>query len=148
MNKLLLNSTPSGLHGPLASFRLDWWALAERTHLDHASFSLLHRTVAVTNNPSIPFRSPTHLFIRRKHIPCLWCLGFHSSTIFIVARVFKMSTTFSHTGFVFRRLAKKAGSLSSRSYYMHSPEPFHPIPDKQPVWMSAEEAVSVITSGR
>lgn len=34
-----------------------------------------------------------------------------------------------------------------RSFYLYSPEPFHPIPGKEPKWMSAEEAVSSITSG-
>ncbi|CAD5124898.1 DgyrCDS13149 [Dimorphilus gyrociliatus] len=34
-----------------------------------------------------------------------------------------------------------------RSFYLYSPEPFHPIPGKEPKWMSAEEAVSTVTSG-
>ncbi|XP_046360100.2 4-hydroxybutyrate coenzyme A transferase-like [Haliotis rufescens] len=35
----------------------------------------------------------------------------------------------------------------SRTYYLYSSEPFHPYPERQPKWMSAEEAVSVIKSG-
>lgn len=31
---------------------------------------------------------------------------------------------------------------------MYSPEPFHPIPKKEPARMSADEAVSAITSGK
>ena len=34
-----------------------------------------------------------------------------------------------------------------RPYYMYSAEPFHPIPNKEPEWKSAEEAISVVTSG-
>jgi len=30
---------------------------------------------------------------------------------------------------------------------MYSPEPFHPIPDREPRLTTAEEAVSVITTG-
>ena len=36
---------------------------------------------------------------------------------------------------------------NAKSYYMYSPEPFHPIPDKQPQFMTAQDAVSHITSG-
>jgi hypothetical protein len=36
---------------------------------------------------------------------------------------------------------------SARCLYMYSPEPFHPIPDREPKWTTAEEAVSVLTSG-
>ena len=35
-----------------------------------------------------------------------------------------------------------------RSYYMYSPEPFHPIPNKYPDWKSVEDALSVVTSGK
>jgi len=35
-----------------------------------------------------------------------------------------------------------------RNFYLYSPEPFHPIPDKDPEWKTAEEAVKVITSGK
>ncbi|XP_067658202.1 4-hydroxybutyrate coenzyme A transferase-like [Haliotis asinina] len=38
-------------------------------------------------------------------------------------------------------------SSITRTYYLYSPEPFHPFPDRQPKWMNAEEAVSVIKSG-
>ena len=41
----------------------------------------------------------------------------------------------------------KRSIYNARSYYMYSPEPFHPIPDKQPQFMTAAEAVSHITSG-
>lgn len=34
-----------------------------------------------------------------------------------------------------------------RCLYMYSPEPFHPIPDREPKWTTAEEAVQVLTSG-
>lgn len=34
-----------------------------------------------------------------------------------------------------------------RTYYSYCNEPTHPIPGKQPKWMSAEEAVSVVKSG-
>ena len=37
--------------------------------------------------------------------------------------------------------------LQRRPYYLYSPEPFHPIPDKQPQCMTADEAVTVVTSG-
>ena len=37
---------------------------------------------------------------------------------------------------------------TNRSYYQYSPEPFHPIPGKDPEWLSAREAVEVITSGK
>ena len=36
---------------------------------------------------------------------------------------------------------------SARNVYMYSPEPFHPIPDREPKLTTAEEAVSVITTG-
>jgi len=36
---------------------------------------------------------------------------------------------------------------SARNVYMYSPEPFHPIPDREPRLTTAEEAVSVITTG-
>ena len=36
---------------------------------------------------------------------------------------------------------------SARHVYMYSPEPFHPIPDREPRLTTAEEAVSVITTG-
>jgi len=36
---------------------------------------------------------------------------------------------------------------STRNVYMYSPEPFHPIPDREPRITTAEEAVSVITTG-
>jgi acyl-CoA hydrolase len=45
------------------------------------------------------------------------------------------------------QLKSLAPLQSVRSLYMYSPEPFHPIPDREPKWMTAEEAVSVITSG-
>jgi len=35
----------------------------------------------------------------------------------------------------------------ARNVYMYSPEPFHPIPDREPRLTTAEEAVSVITTG-
>ena len=35
----------------------------------------------------------------------------------------------------------------ARHVYMYSPEPFHPIPDREPRLTTAEEAVSVITTG-
>ena len=36
---------------------------------------------------------------------------------------------------------------SQRNYYEYSPEPFHPILDKEPAIVSAEDAVKVISSG-
>ena len=36
---------------------------------------------------------------------------------------------------------------SARNVYMYSPEPFHPIPDREPRLTTAEEAVSVVTTG-
>jgi len=36
---------------------------------------------------------------------------------------------------------------SARHVYMYSPEPFHPIPDREPRLTTAEEAVSVVTTG-
>ena len=35
----------------------------------------------------------------------------------------------------------------ARNVYMYSPEPFHPIPDREPRLTTAEEAVSVINTG-
>lgn len=35
----------------------------------------------------------------------------------------------------------------TRSFYSYSNEPTHVIPGKEPKWMSAEEAVSVVKSG-
>lgn len=34
-----------------------------------------------------------------------------------------------------------------RTYYSYCNEPTHPVPGKQPKWLSAEEAVSVVKSG-
>ncbi|XP_050414234.2 4-hydroxybutyrate coenzyme A transferase isoform X2 [Patella vulgata] len=34
-----------------------------------------------------------------------------------------------------------------RTFYLYTPEPFHPIPDRHPEWKRAEEAVKVIKSG-
>lgn len=36
---------------------------------------------------------------------------------------------------------------SRRSFYLYSPEPFHPIQGKEPKWTTAEEAVQIVTSG-
>jgi len=36
---------------------------------------------------------------------------------------------------------------SARNVYMYSPEPFHPIPDREPRLTTAEDAVSVVTTG-
>lgn len=36
----------------------------------------------------------------------------------------------------------------SRSYYLYSPEPFHPLPDRYPSKKTADEAVQVIQSGK
>ena len=47
-----------------------------------------------------------------------------------------------------RSLPQATCSLSGRrSFYLYSPEPFHPIRDKEPKWMTAEEAVQIVTSG-
>ncbi|XP_052819731.1 4-hydroxybutyrate coenzyme A transferase-like [Mya arenaria] len=35
-----------------------------------------------------------------------------------------------------------------RGYYLYSPEPIHPLPDRTPDWKTAEEAVQVIQSGQ
>jgi len=35
----------------------------------------------------------------------------------------------------------------NRTFYLYSPEPFHPLPDRKPEWKTAEEAVQVIQSG-
>ena len=45
------------------------------------------------------------------------------------------------------RQGTKLIATPRRSFYLYSPEPFHPIPDKDPEWKTAEEAVKVITSG-
>lgn len=47
----------------------------------------------------------------------------------------------------FGRYLAPSTKLQRRPYYLYSPEPFHPIPDKQPQCMTAEEAVTVVTSG-
>jgi len=47
----------------------------------------------------------------------------------------------------FGRSVASPTRLQSRPYYLYSPEPFHPIPDKQPLCMTADEAVTVVTSG-
>ncbi|XP_071146934.1 succinyl-CoA:acetate/propanoyl-CoA:succinate CoA transferase-like [Mytilus edulis] len=39
-----------------------------------------------------------------------------------------------------------ARQLTKRTFYLYSPEPFHPIHGKEPVWKSAEEAVTVVES--
>ena len=44
-------------------------------------------------------------------------------------------------------LRSTAITQQKRSYYMYSPEPFHPIPNKYPEWKSVEDALSVVTSG-
>ena len=51
------------------------------------------------------------------------------------------------------RLIRPSRSLlakwqQERTYFDYSPEPFHPISGKEPVWMSSEQAVGFITSGR
>ena len=38
--------------------------------------------------------------------------------------------------------------VPKRQFYLYSPEPFHPIPEKDPQWMTAEEAIHVVTSGK
>ncbi|XP_061197068.1 4-hydroxybutyrate coenzyme A transferase-like [Saccostrea echinata] len=43
--------------------------------------------------------------------------------------------------------ASKHHACVSRSFYLYSPEPLHPILDKVPKWTTAEEAVEVIESG-
>ncbi|XP_013383090.1 uncharacterized protein LOC106153636 [Lingula anatina] len=43
--------------------------------------------------------------------------------------------------------SKPGVKATSRFFHFYSPEPCHPIPDKLPKWMSAEEAVSVVRSG-
>ncbi|XP_014663113.1 PREDICTED: 4-hydroxybutyrate coenzyme A transferase-like [Priapulus caudatus] len=35
---------------------------------------------------------------------------------------------------------------AARTYYTYSPEPFHPLPNRAPVWRTADEAVTVIKS--
>ncbi|XP_052081748.1 4-hydroxybutyrate coenzyme A transferase-like [Mytilus californianus] len=47
----------------------------------------------------------------------------------------------------FRSLNKFCVSTNVRSYYLYSPEPFHPLPDRLPLKKTAEEAVQVIQSG-
>ena len=51
----------------------------------------------------------------------------------------RFRTIVSESNFVYRN--------PQRCFYLYSPEPFHPIPDKHPKWLSAEEAVQVVTSG-
>ncbi|KAK3105440.1 hypothetical protein FSP39_025290 [Pinctada imbricata] len=51
------------------------------------------------------------------------------------------------------RLVKKINSvchakLTKRSFYLYNPDPLHALPNKQPDWKTAEEAVSVIQSGQ
>lgn len=44
--------------------------------------------------------------------------------------------------------AERAACLvSNHQYHGYANEPTHPIPNKQPKWMSAAEAVSVVKSG-
>lgn len=40
-----------------------------------------------------------------------------------------------------------ANACFKRSFYLYSPEPFHPLSDRVPEYKSAEEAVQVIQSG-
>lgn len=40
-----------------------------------------------------------------------------------------------------------ANAYFKRSFYLYSPEPFHPLSDRVPEYKSAEEAVQVIQSG-
>src|SRR6218665_69999 len=42
----------------------------------------------------------------------------------------------------------RAVNLTRRPFYLYSPEPFHPIPKKQPAQITADESVAVITSGK
>lgn len=35
----------------------------------------------------------------------------------------------------------------TRGYYLYSPEPIHPLPDRKPDWKTADEAVQVVQSG-
>ena len=37
---------------------------------------------------------------------------------------------------------------AKRTFYLYSSEPFHPIPNRQPIWASAEEAVQRVVSGK
>ena len=47
----------------------------------------------------------------------------------------------------FRRLDRTwKHQIPKRTFYLYSPEPFHPIHGREPVWKSAEEAVEVIES--
>jgi hypothetical protein len=34
-----------------------------------------------------------------------------------------------------------------RDYYLYSPEPIHPLPDRKPDWKTADEALQVVQSG-
>ncbi|KAL5014333.1 hypothetical protein ScPMuIL_008603 [Solemya velum] len=44
--------------------------------------------------------------------------------------------------------APLASTQSQRTFYLYSPEPFHPLVDRVPEWKTAEEAVQVIQSGQ
>ena len=46
-----------------------------------------------------------------------------------------------------RRFKLQVSVQYARNVYMYSPEPFHPIPDREPRLTTAEEAVSVVTTG-
>ncbi|XP_052284514.1 4-hydroxybutyrate coenzyme A transferase-like isoform X1 [Dreissena polymorpha] len=44
--------------------------------------------------------------------------------------------------------ARPLWKIFQRSYYLYSPEPIHPLPDRVPDWKTADEAVQVIQSGQ
>ena len=44
--------------------------------------------------------------------------------------------------------APKIFKSPRRSFYLYSPEPFHPIQGKEPKWTTAEEAMEIVTSGK
>ena len=51
-------------------------------------------------------------------------------------------------GRFFRLLdAKSPVRYVARGYYLYSPEPIHPMPDRSPEWKSGMEAVQVVQSG-
>ena len=60
----------------------------------------------------------------------------------------KTSLRGAMSAFLACRLLRVPVSLTGRSFHeSFSQEPCHPIPGKEPKWMSAEESVSVIKSG-
>ena len=52
---------------------------------------------------------------------------------------------FSSKAAVYPRLLN---ACFKRTFYLYSPEPFHPLYDRVPEYKTAEEAVQVIQSGR